>query len=127
MGKVYRILEITGIKGSARAKALFDTGASRTFMHTEIAEKIGYSRFPESREVLTAAKEKKLKVVGMAFFETEIEGCKIPWAPAYVSPELIEDMIVGIDLMEAHSIRVDPKTGKIDVSEFVELTILSFR
>jgi len=124
MGRVYRTLKISGTKGHANVKALFDTGASRTFISEDLAEKTGYSRFPEPREVLTAAKEKRLKVIGMALFETEIEGCKVPWAPAYVSPELIEEMVIGVDLMEAHNIKIDPKTGNIDVSEFLELVIV---
>ena len=124
MGRAYRTLKITGSKGSAEVKALFDTGASRTFTRVETAEKIGYSKFPEPREILTAAKGKRLKVIGMSFFETEIEGCKVPWAPMHVSPELVEEMIIGVDLMEAHNIKINPKTGKVDVSDFIELMIL---
>lgn len=124
MGRVYRTLRVTGVKGSAEAKALFDTGASGAFVRADLAEDIGYSKFPGPREVLTAAEGKSLKVVGMASFETEIGGRRTPWAPAHVSPELVEEMIIGVDLMEAHNIKIDPKTGKIDVSEFAELMIL---
>ena len=124
MGRVYRPLKLIGVKGSAEVKALFDTGASRTFINEEIAEKIGYLRFPTAKEVLTAAKAKRLKVTGILDFDTEIEGCKVT-APAYVSPELVEETVIGVDLMEAHNIKIDPKAGKIDLSEFVELMILS--
>jgi predicted aspartyl protease len=127
MGRVCENLTIVGLRGSTEVKALFDTEASRTFLHGDVAKKIGYTRFPEPREVSTAIKGKKLIIVGMAFFETEINGCKVPWSPAYVSPELVEEMVVGIDLMGAHNIRIDPKKGKVDVSGFIGLTILPFQ
>ncbi|MBS7619006.1 hypothetical protein KEJ25_10570 [Candidatus Bathyarchaeota archaeon] len=34
---------------------------------------------------------------------------------------MIEEIMVGIDLMEAHNIKINVKTGKIGVSESVEL------
>ena len=61
-------------------RALFDTGASRTFVREDAAKNIEYRRFSEPRYILTAAREKGLEVVGMSFFETGIEGCKVPWA-----------------------------------------------
>lgn len=119
MGRVYRTIKLSGVKGTTNAKALFDTGASRTFIHERIAEKIGYLRFPRVK----AAEGKKLRVTGVLDFDAEVEGRKVT-SPAYVSPELVEELVIGADLMEAHNIKVDPKTGKIDVSEFVELAIL---
>lgn len=124
MGRVYRAFRIVGVEGSADVKALFDTGASRTFVHEKTAMEIGYLRFPRAKEVQTAAEGKKLKITGVLDFDAEIEGCTVT-SPAYVSPELVEEMIIGVDLMEAHNIKIDPKTGKIDVSDFVELMILS--
>ena len=123
MGRVYRLIEVSGVKGTTKAKALFDTGASRTFVHERIAEAIGYLKLPRVKEVQTAAEGKKLKVTGVLDFDAEVEGRKVT-SPAYVSPELVEELVIGADLMEAHNIKVDPKTGKIDVSEFVELAIL---
>jgi len=43
-------------------------------MSEDIAEKTGCSRFPELRELLRAAKGKRLKDIGMSMFETKIEG-----------------------------------------------------
>jgi len=123
MGRVYRVLKVSGAEGTAEAKALFDTGAGSTFVCQNLAEKVGYTLLKEEKEVQTAAKGKRLRVTGYLSFDTEIEGYRVT-ALAFVSPELVEDMVIGLDLMEAHNIKVDPRTGKIDVSEFVELMIV---
>jgi len=73
IGKV--ILRAGG--GVVEAEALFDTGATKSFVDVSMAEKLGYIKY-DRKEVLLAIKDIKAHVVGELTARVVIEGFELP-------------------------------------------------
>jgi len=106
-------------KRRVEIEALFDTGATRSFVSRELAEKLGYTRYEEPKEVLLAVKDKKAFIIGELVSRVQILGYELPLSHVFgVLEELSHDVVVGMDLMEPYEIIVDAKEGKISFKKF---------
>ncbi len=100
-------------------KAIFDTGATRSFVSLELAEKLGYIRYDKPIEVLLATKEKKASMVGELIARVKTLGYELPLSHVFgVIEQLNHDTIMGMDIMEPYEIVVDTKGGKASFKKF---------
>ena len=104
---------------SVKAEAIFDTGATRSFVSLEVAEKLGYSKYDEPKEVLLATKDKTALIVGELVARVTMLGCELPLSHVFgVIENLSCDVIIGMDLMEPYEVEVDVKEGKARFKRF---------
>jgi len=100
-------------------EAIFDTGATRSFVSLQLAEKLGYVRYDKPREVLLATKDKKASMAGELIARVTILGYELPLSHVFgVIEALNHDTIIGMDVMEPYEILVDPKEGKVSFKRF---------
>ena len=100
-------------------EALFDTGATRSFVDVGVAKKLGYTRFDKPREVLLATRDSKAYFVGELVARVIIEGFELPLSRVFgVVSGLRYPVIIGMDIMEPYEIALDVKTGKVFFKRF---------
>ncbi len=100
-------------------EAIFDPGATRSFISLGLAEKLGYSRYRTPKEVLIATKDKKASMVGELVARIKILGYELPLSHVFgVIEGLNHDTVIGIDIMEPYEIVVDAKEGKFSFKKF---------
>lgn len=115
LGKV--CLAVQGM--TVEVEAIFDTGATRSFVSLELAEKLGYVRHDKPEEVLLATKGKKASMVGELVARITILGYMLPLSHVFGAIEgLNHDTIIGMDIMEPYEIVVDAKEGKAAFRKF---------
>jgi len=119
---VRRVLSKVGLTVQGRGidvEAIFDTGATRSFVNLQLAEKLGYVRYDRPREVLLATKDKKASMVGELIARVTILGYELPLSHVFgVIEALNHDTIIGMDMMEPYEILVDAKEGKVSFKRF---------
>jgi|BEDMetMinimDraft_2_1075160.scaffolds.fasta_scaffold05289_4 Retroviral aspartyl protease. len=117
MGVVMKELHIKGDKGEMRLSVLFDSGASRSFIRSNVAMELSTPRkLPIPREFMAADGDK----VACNFFcdlIVEIEGKEIG-IEAFLVDKLPVPLIFGALDMEAYRIKLDLANKKLDLSEF---------
>lgn len=100
-------------------EAIFDTGATRSFVSLQLAETLGYIRYDRPREVLLATKDKKASMAGELIARVTMLDYELPLSHVFgVIEDLNRNLIVGMDLMEPYEIIVDAKEGKIFFKRF---------
>jgi predicted aspartyl protease len=100
-------------------EAIFDTGATGSFVSLELAEKLGYARYDMPKEVLLATRDKKALMVGELIARVTILEYELPLSHVFgVIEGLNHDTIVGMDVMEPYEIVMDAKEGKISFKRF---------
>jgi predicted aspartyl protease len=114
---VRRILDKVGLTvqdGGAEVEALFDTGAVRSFVSPQLAEKLGYVRYDKPKEILFATKDKRALMAGELIARVKLLGYELPLSHVFgVVEGLTHDMIIGMDIMEPYEILVDAREGKV--------------
>jgi len=119
---VRRVIDGVGLNVQGKgieAEAIFDTGATRSFMSLELAEKFGYRKYDEPKEVLLATKDKTALMVGELVARVIMLGYELPLSHVFgVVEDLSHDVIIGMDLMEPYEVEVDAKEGKARFKRF---------
>ena len=119
---VRRVIDGVGLNvqgKSVEAEAIFDTGAARSFVSLEVAEKLGYSKYDEPKEVLLATKDKTALMVGELAARVTMLGYELPLSHVFgVIENLSRDVIIGMDLMEPYEVEVDVKQCKARFKRF---------
>lgn len=120
MGITKRKLKIKGDKGSKVLNVVFDSGATRTVIRKDIAEKFcNIIYFDKPKSMIVANGENSIKAIGSADFIMDIEGCEIDDSMRVVD-NLSEDMIVGASTLHKHKINMifyEEKEFKLDFSQ----------
>ena len=99
---------------TAEGSALFDTGATRSYLSKEFAEKVGYERYSEPRRVALAVKGKETMVIGWTVVDVEIDGWELPEKEAFgVVEDLRIDAIIGLNIMESYGIFIEDNRLKL--------------
>jgi len=115
LGKVGLTVQGKGID----VEAIFDTGATRSFVSLQLAEKLRYVRYDRPREVLLATKDKKASMAGELIARVTILGYELPLSHVFgVIEALNHNTIIGMDVMEPYEILVDAKEGKVSFKRF---------
>jgi len=85
--------------------ALFDTGATRSYLNDEVAERLGYEPYPEPVRVPLAVEGKYADVVGRLHVYLEIVGYRLPEEETIgVIKDLREEAIIGLNIIESYGI-----------------------
>jgi predicted aspartyl protease len=106
-------ITLLGSKGCVEEEALFDTGASKSFVDISAADKLGYVRYEAPKEVLLAVKNYRALIVGEVTAGVIVEGVKLPIGHVFgVIESLRHPVVIGMDIMEPYEIYIDVKEGK---------------
>ncbi len=100
-------LLLKGSKGSVIANALFDSGASHSFIKREIAEKIEVlTKMPEPMDFSTAEEGAKVFATHCISIHFYINNDRFG-EMFYVIDNLAEDVIIGAKTMQAYHFKLD--------------------
>jgi predicted aspartyl protease len=111
MGLIYKKIVIKGTKGHRKVRALFDTGASESFIKKDIAE--GISTLVElSRPKMFETVVGNIRVQYAVIPDILLDGHDLFWTLIVVDG-LTEDVILGADFFQRWKIRLDPETEDI--------------
>jgi len=114
MGRIFKNIEVEG----KPAVALFDTGATFTYVRSSLITEAPRKRFKEPAHVALGGREidiKELaliegKIEGLGFFTEVVPVHELGRADGH---DL--DALIGALTMERWEIRLDPKTGELDL------------
>jgi len=94
--------------------ALFDTGATKSFVDLALAEKVGFTRYDKPREVMLAVKGSKARAIGYIVARVEVEGYELPLEHVFgVIEGLRHSVIIGMDIIELYEMILDVREGKV--------------
>lgn len=96
-------------------KALIDTGATRTSIPEDIAERLQLEKLRDAK-VMTATGTVK---AWLAYVEVELEGDRTI-ERAVVLKEL-PHVVIGVLTLESLDLKVDPRTGRLEKTEILLL------
>jgi len=119
MGTIREVIEIIGTRKSKKLLALFDSGADRNYIRTELedgdrAEHIGFHIFEGTHRAILAngdiATGERVRFKEIRIKERSSK------EPSFVIMEnLIEDIIIGVELMQQLGITLDPPNERIGI------------
>ena len=108
MGMVSKRIRIRGDRGAVFAEALFDTGASKSLIRRDIAQKVATPLRSLTTWTFQLGDGKgRLKTNEVVTSLITLKGFTVPH-PFIVAPNLSEEMIIGTDLMQFWKVRPDP-------------------
>jgi len=117
MSRVFEQVKVKSNKGESQVRALFDTGASRTFIRSDVATKIGdLVELSRPRVAALGDGESKIEIKEGMFLEIAL-GDYILTADADVSPKLAHELIIGASTMQEWGIAVEPKEEKVVIKD----------
>lgn len=117
MSRVFEEVKVRSNKGESQVRALFDTGASRTFIRSDVATKIGdLVELSRPRVAALGDGESKIEIKEGMFLEIAL-GDYILTADADVSPKLAHELIIGASTMQEWGIAVEPKEEKVVIKD----------
>lgn len=102
-------------KGSSRVNAIFDSGSLYTLVRAEKLPAGAMVQPVEMKFLGAAAVGSRLSVTGVIPLVIRI-GAREIWDSALVSPDLSQDMLIGIDTMQRWDISILHVGGKTGVS-----------
>lgn len=120
MGAIREEIEITGTSKSKKIQALFDSGAyrnyiKRKFADGELIEDIGFHIF-EGIQRIILADGSIVKGEKVRFKEIKIKNCCGKDPEFVIMDDLIDDVIIGVHLMQSLDIRLDPPGETIETT-----------
>jgi len=114
MARILKTIEIEG----KRAMALFDTGALYSYVRSSLVE--GVPRRKVGRPVFVILGGKEIEIRELCFIEGKIEGLDfftyaVPIGDIGRADGHDLDVLIGALTMEQWEIRLDPRTGELDL------------
>jgi predicted aspartyl protease len=110
-------VRIRGNKGEGEAIALFDTGASRTFIRKDVAQRVGDAvKLPKPREIVLGDGETKTEVNENINLVIMVDEYQIS-SDADVIDKLAHELIIGANTLQEWGISLDPRQEKIIIKE----------
>lgn len=117
MGVVREVLPVRGDRGERKLDVLFDSGASRSLIRSDIAREISTPKKLLVPREFTLADGRKVRCDYLCDLVVEIEGKEIG-IEAFLVDNLPVPLIFGALEMEAYMIKLDPSRRRLDLSEF---------
>lgn len=115
MGLIVKQLEIAGDQAQLKAEVLFDSGAHRSIIRKNIAEKIAtLTKLPHSLEFSLANGESKVSTNLVANIEIAIND-RFIFDQFYVIDKVSREVIIGALTMQGWEIKLDPKNESLSV------------
>jgi len=121
LGSIKEEVKIVGTFKTKRIEALFDTGAYRNYIKRELSdgdtvESIGYNTYEgEQRVILADMRESKGEKI--RFKELRIKSLSEKEPEFIIMDNLLEDVIIGVYLMQKLCISPDPLIEKITIRD----------
>ena len=115
MGVIIKEIFLEGSKGGSRVKALFDSGASMSFIKKSIAEKLAtIEKLPKPLEFETAEAGRIIVVDERVILDFYLDGDRLSDEFLVVPDKIMsEDCIVGAKTMQAWRIVIDMENEKV--------------
>jgi predicted aspartyl protease len=111
MGLIYKQVTLFGQKGSSILSALFDSGASESFIRSDAAHKIARPmKMAHPWKLELAEGESKAEEVIVA--QIDLNGYRLHGTFILI-PKLTEELILGADFFQRWKIKLDPETEDI--------------
>jgi len=110
-------LPVRGDKVERRLNVLFDSGASRSLIRSDVAKELSTPRELLIQREFTAADGHRVTCKYFCDLIVEIEGKRIG-IEAFLVDDLPAPLVFGALDMEAYMIKLDPAKGRLDLSEF---------
>lgn len=117
MGIIRENLPVKGDKGEGKVTVLFDSGASRSLVRSDIAEGLSTPKELLVPREFTVANGGKIDCKYLCELIVEIEGKEIG-IEAFPVENLPAPLIFGALDMEAYMIKLDLAKRRLDLSEF---------
>ena len=117
MGIVRQDLLVKGDKKEMRLNVLFDSGASRSLIRSDVARELSTPKELLIQREFTAADGHKVICKYFCDLIVEIEGKRIG-IEAFLVDDLPVPLVFGVLDMEAYMIKLDLAKRKLDLSEF---------
>lgn len=117
MGIVRETLVVKGDKGEKRVSVLFDSGASRSLIRSDVARELSTPKKLLIQRKFTAANGEEIICNYICDLIVEIEGKRIG-IEAFLVDDLPVPLVFGALEMEAYMIKLDLAKRKLDLSEF---------
>jgi hypothetical protein len=120
MGRIFQEIEIIGSIGKKKVMALFDSGASKTFILQKVANEVEPAhKLSLPINVSLGDGKTKLRIEEMVSLEMIIDGHRIDDV-AYVSEKLSCDLIIGAQTMQLWNIKLDLKKESLITEEILD-------
>ena len=124
MGVIINKIKLVGSKGEKRVDALYDTGASLSFIKKGLAEKLGnIEKLPTQLEFETAKEGESVTVNEAVRLDFYIEGIRLS-DEFFITENLSEDVIIGAKTMQAWRLKLDFEHDRVLVDQRVTRLML---
>lgn len=124
MGVIINRIKLVGSKGEKKVDALFDSGASFSFINRELAERLDVVlSLPGSLEFETAENDRKMIVKEAVRLDFYIEGIRLS-DEFLIVDELSEDTIIGAATMQKWRLRLDFEQDRVLIDQMVTRLML---
>lgn len=124
MGVIINKVKLVGSKGEKKTDALFDSGASFSFITKELAQKLGLvDKLPEPLKFETAREGDKIEVKEVVRLNFYIDGIRLS-DEFLVGEGLSEDVIIGAKTLQAWRLKLDFEEDRVIVDQRVTRLML---
>ena len=121
MGLIYKDLVVRGSHGRMKLRVLLDSGASSSFIRSDIAQALGeVARLPRAFRVIFG--EGRTRVSEQIPLEIAMEGESVLATP-YLLPKLSEELILGADFLQRYKVVLDFERDTVRFSDRSALRI----
>ncbi len=128
MGLIQQSIEVTGERGTVSASALYDTGASLSFLRRDIAERVGVPvRLARPMRFEMGRAGEFLEVNEQIALSFTVSGVEL-LESFLVADGLSEEAIIGARTMQKWGIKLDPEHESVTVDpKASRLKFVAFR
>jgi predicted aspartyl protease len=125
MGLIVKRLRVAGDKGEKRLEVLFDTGASVSFIRSDVVDKIATTLKLPSPETYTLGDGVgKLRVSETAVLYVYIDGVRIS-DNFIISPRLSDPVIIGANTLQKWRIKLDMENDRVIIDKRMARLLLA--
>ena len=119
MGVIINRIKLAGSKGEKKVDALYDSGASFSFVKKELAARLDtILTLPKSIEFETAKESDKLVVEKAVRLDFYIEGIRLS-DEFLITEDLSEEVIIGAATMQKWRLKLDFEQDRVIVDQRV--------
>ena len=124
MGVIFNRIKLVGSKGEKKIEAMYDSGASFSFIKTDLAKKLGIiEKLPKPKEFETAENNRKIIVTERVTLDFFIEGINLS-DEFFIADNLSEEVIIGAATMQKWRLKLDFEHDRVLVDQRVTRLML---